>query len=700
MEFTPRVRQLLAILLTQEDVIPVKNLAAKIHVSKRTVQRELDYIHYILRNHDIELCTKTGLGIWIEGEESKKQKLLTQLENQKQNDFTDKTERRKGLMLELLKDQTPKKLYYYANLFSVSEATIGKDLEYVESWFLKYHLTILRKPGYGVILQGSEKDIRIAIREFIAKYMDTPVLIHLYESNEISTPKAIGVKDIKDRYQLLNEDILKQVGICFASIPDERIKRLTQDSYIGLILHVTIAVERVLGGEIIENNPELLEQLKQDEEYNLALLIVHSLEKEFAIDIPDIEIAFICLHIKGSKLQRADKTIRKDDTSQKQQEEYNELIQKMIVVYDEQMAYMLAADDDFVFGLGAHLRPTLVRLQNRMPIENPHLEEIKQTYADVYVRCVKVAKFLENTLGLEIPEPEIGFLAIHFGAAMVRLESEIEKKRIVNLGLVCASGIGISRLMASRLQKFLKTKAKLTTYGKDELTPFVLKQNDFFVSSIDLQEIDADILSVSPLLPEEDLLRIEEKVQQYAVTANHRAENFEFTKQMEKINDLAGRIKEILKNFFCLEVASEVTFQQLLEAAASNITPFKETQSYVIEAILKREEIATQRISELGIMLLHASVHGIYQTGFYVCVPQKNGKFTDSYLQSMDAAVIMLLPENEYKHENSQLLGYLSESLLEDKTFLSEIRAGNEIHIKSHLTRLLKQYFNKYLEIV
>jgi len=34
------------------------------------------------------------------------------LENKDDKDFADKAERRKNLMLELLRDQTPKKIYY------------------------------------------------------------------------------------------------------------------------------------------------------------------------------------------------------------------------------------------------------------------------------------------------------------------------------------------------------------------------------------------------------------------------------------------------------------------------------------------------------------------------------------------------------------------------------------------------------------
>ncbi len=700
MELTPRVRQILSVLITEKDVIPVKNLAQKLNISKRTVQRELDYISYILKKYDINLCAKTGTGIWLEGEEYQKKLLLNHLENQNKMDFADKSERRKNLTLELLKDQTPKKLYYYANLFSVSEATISKDLEHIEPWFLKYSILIIRKQGYGVTLHGSEKNIRLAIREFISKNMDTPTLNQLYKECDISTPKVVGIKDIKNRYQLLDDDILQRVKICFASIPDVRISRLAEESYIGLILHVTIAIERVLAGEIIEPNEELLEKLKQDDDYNLALLIVFSLENEFGIEIPDIEIAFICLHIKGSKLQRASFGQDRDKISPEQKEELNELVQGMIVAYDEQLAYILGADEEFINGLATHLRPALVRLHNHMQIENPHLQEIKESYPDVFNRCIRVGKFLKASTGCEIPETEIGFLALHFGAATVRMESEKMNKRMVNIGVVCASGIGISRLMVSRLNNFLKTRAKLNTYGRTDLNQFVLEKNDFFVSSIELGDLDVEVVQVNPLLPEEDLMRIDEVVSQYETTTKKRENNTDFERQMEKINDLAGRIKEILHNYFCLEINEDIKFQEILEVAAQRITPYKDSQLRIIEEIKKREEIATQVIPELGIALLHARVKGIFQSGFYVCVPKNHDIFTNAYLQSTEAIVIMLIPDDDQKHENSQLLGHLSESFIKDERFLEDVKSGDEMRIKETLSRLMKEYFNKYLDVV
>ena len=44
MDFTPRMQQILLIMLNEDKVISVKNLAERMNLSKRTVQRELEYL--------------------------------------------------------------------------------------------------------------------------------------------------------------------------------------------------------------------------------------------------------------------------------------------------------------------------------------------------------------------------------------------------------------------------------------------------------------------------------------------------------------------------------------------------------------------------------------------------------------------------------------------------------------------------------
>ncbi len=700
MNFTPRLRQILLILLQESQVISVKKLADEIKVSKRTVQRELEYVGSSLNQYHVSLQTKTGIGIWLQGAEEDKKKLHALLAEEDIMDSGDKEDRRKRLILEILRDRTPKKLYYYANIFDVSEATISNDMEAIESWFTRFHLSIIRKQGYGVALEGSEKDYRLAVRKFIDENTDSKLIKSFTEENERNILDILKDKEDANIYSLLNNDTLNRVILCFRSIRDRRLTRLTENSYIGLIFHVTIAVNRILQNEIIEPNEELLEKLIKNDDYNLAVHIASSLEEEFQIDIPDIEIAYILLHIRGSKLQYIEED-EIETNNQRERQELLELMNDMIDAYDAEIAYDLKQDEEFIAGLLAHLQPTFVRLKNRMNISNPLLQQIKETYPLIFDKSRKVGKLITERYGLLVPEEEIGFLAMHFGAASVRLENNKESKRRVDIGIVCASGIGISRLMHSKLKRFLKDRAELVTYGKEDLTPLQLTKMDFLISSIDLDEVDADIIRVSPLLLENDLERIDAKVRVYAKTPKNTTKaDHDFANQLEQVNFTVTQIKYIINEFQCMKVSSQISFDELLVAITERLSSYNDKRLLIQEDIKRREKIASQVIPEYDFALLHSRTKGVVRPVFSVCLTRELEEFKDPFFKKIRAVIIMLIPEDEHLEENTGIMGFLSSKLVEDNEFLSTIFTGDKEAIRAMIARELKRYFNQYLDRV
>lgn len=700
MNFSPRLRKILLVLLQEDQIISVKKLADEIKVSRRTVQRELENIGSNFTNkYKVSLKTKTGIGIWLEGSKEHKSNLYSILQEEDVIDAGDIEDRRKRLLIEILKDRTLKKLYYYANILEVSEATVSNDMEALESWFQQFGLKLIRKQGYGVELEGSEKNYRLAVRKFIDENIDNNMIRSFSFEKERTIPDIFIENEGQNIYNLLKFDILRQVITCVESIRDRRLTRLTENSYIGLILHIAIAISRILQQEIIEPNDELLHRLIKDEDYDLALKIVNSLEEEFQIELPDIEIAYILLHIKGSKLQRIDEMDIENEYQWKKQELLG-FINNMIDTYDEKIAYELKQDQDLIAGLLAHLHPTFIRLKNQMNISNPLLQQIQETYPDIYRKCIKVGELITKCYSFQIPEEEIGFLAMHFGAACVRLENQKESKRKVYIGIVCTSGIGISRLMHIKLKRFLSDKAEIFTYGKEDLTPHELNKIDFLISSIKLDDINADIIQVNPLLKENELERIDAKVRVYAKTPKRMKLENEFANQLKQVDFVVTQIKHILKEFQCMKVSKWIPFDELLVAITERLSPYNDRRLQIQEDIKKRENIASQIIPEYDFALLHCHTKGVTKPNFSVCLTRDLDAFKDPYFQNIHTVIIMLIPEDEHIIENGDIMGHLSGKLIDNNEFLSTIRTGNEDDIRNLISKELKEYFNRYIERV
>ncbi|MDO4338739.1 MAG: BglG family transcription antiterminator [Eubacteriales bacterium] len=696
MEFTPRIKQILMIMLKEDQTMSVQNLAERVGVSKRTVQRELEYMNSSLKGTGIRFMSKTGVGVWLEGSEEEKSALLAEITAGDSFDATNREERRKRLILEILKDKGLKKLFYYSSKFKVSEATISGDLEAVEEWLNRYGLYVVRKPGSGVEIEGSEENYRRAIRSFINENIDTKVLHEAYESEEEGgNYEGIRRSNIG---QILNDDILKRVINCIMGMDDARVMNLTENSYVGLVIHISIAINRILKNEIIETNAQWGRELKEDEEYALAKRIVGELEEEFEIEIPPIEISYICLHIKGAKHEK----IRWDNqkTVAVENREMQQLINEMIDTFDAQNAFLLKQDDEFIQGLLAHLQPTFIRILHDMQITNPVLDTVKKDYPDVFARCIKVAKVMEQRIGKKVPEAEIGFLAVHFGAAMVRLEGRNENIRQVHLGVVCSSGIGISRLMSSKLEKAFKDRVVITTYGKKDITPYIAGRLDFFVSSIPMEPQEAPVIFVNPLLNENDMEQVRRMVYQYErMPEKHKEEN-SFSMQLEEINLVAAQINAVIKYMEFFKVDNYITFEELLIAIGEKLSPYRDRGEMIREDLRKREKVASQIFAEFGFALLHTRTKGVIRPSFTVCMTKDLQAFKDPYFKGIQVVFIMLIPMDDHIRVNSEILGYISSVLVEDYTFMDTVLTGDKKAIQSAVSAHLKKFFNKYLNRV
>lgn len=694
MEMTTRMKQIFQVLLKEESAISVKYVAEQVGVSKRTVQRELEYIDSVLKRYDIRFFSRTGVGVWLDGSKEEKERLLCDISGSDKYDAGNREERRKRLTLEILKEKGLKKMFYYSSQFGVSEATISTDLDAVETWLARYGLTVRRKPGSGISVQGSEESYRRAIRAFINENMDTRVVREAYEETDGVTERFDSVKKSKIG-QILNDDIMRRVMDCLAGMDNARVLTLTENSYMGLVIHLAIAINRILKEEVIEEDDTWKKNVKEDEDYHLAQAIAEELEEEFEIQIPEMEISYICLHLKGAKHEKIEWDNR--DLPDMASRELQKLLNEMIDVFDREKACFIKQDEEFIQGLLAHLQPTMIRLAHGMQIQNPVLEDIKRDYSDIYRRCEKVAEVLGQSVGKKVPEEEIGFLTVHFGAAMVRLEGKREKIRRVHVGVICSSGIGISRLMSSKLEKVFKDRMQIMTYGKNDITPYIAGKTDFFVSSIPMEPLEVPVIFVNPLLNEEDMEKIRQMTYEYERMPRKHKEVDEFTMQLEKINVTAAQINTVIKYMEFFKVDDRITFDELLIAIGEKLSPYSDRLEMICEDLLKREKLGSQVFAEFGFALLHTRTRGVIRPSFTVCMTKDLGPFRDPYFKGITAVFVMLVPVDDNLQINSDILGYITSMLIEEYEFMEIISKGQKEEIRQALSRYLKQYFNKYL---
>ena len=708
MDFTPRTQQILEILLGGKGPVSKQDIADTLGVSKRTVQREFGFLENDIKQYGLRLVNRKGKGIVIAGELQNIEKLRQDIEKNSGVEAAGREERRKHLLFELLRDREPRKLYYYSEMLGVSETTVANDMEVLGEWFSRNNLEVIRRPGYGVVLSGSEADYREAMRRFI--HENGPQRFEKRNAKETRNAEA-AITDIlltaadSGIYSLLNNDILVRVYNILSNMDEPMLHQLAENALTGLAIHIAIAIDRVQKGAVLEAKEKGFEDLASWEGYDLAARILREMEEEFQITIPGVELSYILLHLRGSKIAYSGTAGDKkagDDAVMRQmrgidEEKLLDMIDEMIEIFNPSIAYELKCDEDFVRGLLVHLRPVIVRLFNHMNIFNPILKDIREEYPDVFRRCAKAAKVIEHETHEVVHDEEIGFLAMHFGAAEERILERQKAARRVVIGVICASGFGVARLMLTTLSNHLGDKATFRAYGKDEITKRVIEDTDFFVSTLNLDSLGIDCVRVSPLITASDLTQIEYRIKGYGQVRRRRQET-NFVLQMDEVGVIAGDLSSLIRKYRHYEIAPNVNFRELLRVLSMQVTDSLAAAAKVINSVTERERLNSQIFPEMGFCLLHCRTDAVTETVFVSCYPRGNDKFTDPALKGISAAVMMLMPIDDNRRVHSDVLGRISGAFIKNEAFLHAVQQGTEDEVRTELTHELRLFFTEYVE--
>ena len=158
------------ILLENEEIKTLGEIAERLGVSTKTISRQLPKVEKLFNKYSLQLEKKTGAGLIVRGSSVKKFDLLEVGEKKFRKEYTP-TERQSIIVSTLLSSMEPIKLFALSSLLNVTDSTISNDLDKLEPWFREQSLKLLRKPGLGVSLLGDERDFRRAIVRYIHAHM-------------------------------------------------------------------------------------------------------------------------------------------------------------------------------------------------------------------------------------------------------------------------------------------------------------------------------------------------------------------------------------------------------------------------------------------------------------------------------------------------------------------------------------------------
>ncbi|WP_367946415.1 BglG family transcription antiterminator [Halobacillus salinus] len=480
------LRELIAV----DDPLPGSYLARVNSVTPRTTREDVKTANDWLAGNGAEIVTLMGKGYKLEIKDDPLFREFLKKEHEQNEGVTspvpNSPEDRVGYLLKrLLLSEVYVKLDDLAEEMFISKSTIQNDLKEVKELLARYDISLESRPNYGLKVKGDEVKLRFCLSE------------HLF--NRVKTDAEFSIDSISqsDR-DAVSEIIMRKI--------DRNQITLSDIAMNNLLIHIMIAYQRIRSGNYVRIYQDDLQEIEGQEQYEVAAEIVNEVERTLHVDFPDVEIAYIALHLLGTKLLSQSSEV----TEQVMDEEIMELVHVILHQLEEKLSLDIKEDKELIVALRLHLKPAINRFKYGMNIRNPMLEDIKKNYPLAFEAGVVSGIIIEEHTGIRVDENEVGYLALHFGAAIERLKLEIGPKKCL---IVCASGMGTAKLIQYKLKAYFGQNLEISgTTECYKLNQYDLDQIDFVVSSVPIREVAIPVIEVNAILNEGDLLRIEEAV--------------------------------------------------------------------------------------------------------------------------------------------------------------------------------------------
>jgi len=688
-----RERKIVEILLQANEVITIKQLADQLNVSSRTIHRDLINVEELLATYDLILTRKSGAGLTVSGKTTDFEALKARLRYVKKTDYRPE-ERQAVILLTLLRASEPLKLFNLASELQVTIATVSYDLDHIQKMLDQYQLSLIRRRGYGVEMIGPEKDKRALLSQLMADHLDE---FHFYSllKNDRDWKVADNIGMISDR--LLG--IVKQEKLQIIEREVDKVKailpyELADSAYIGLIVHLALAIERLEQGDTIKFDVAHLQQIQETNEYAIARKMTKNLEKSLQMKIPIDEIGYITMHLMGAKLK-----VNHEYLLEEANIDIAYDAKQLINYVSRELNIDLSDNERLLNDLVAHLKPTMYRLQQHMPIKNPLIDEIVKDYQELFdVIQVGVKEVFPE---LDIPKEEIGYLVLHFGSVLIHSQTDLELRALV----ICPSGIGTAKMLGERLLQKVPEIKEIENRSIFDLDHMSKENYDLIVSTIPLQG-NIDYILASPILSKQDIDQINKvvrrkKVNQSVVRKQKQIDTEpNVVDRLQALQNYSKAMLAILGNFYVGLIDQDGTMSEILALICKELKNKKiiDDKEQVLNDLLAREKLEGLGIPGASIALYHTRSHGVREVSFSVYNLSKpySIKGMDGKSQEIERILLMITPK-DINQQALEILSFISSLLISDEQAMELFETGTETDIHSYISKHLNDFMSERL---
>lgn len=493
-----RIYALIMYLIDEDRYVTMDELAEHVTMSKPTIRLDLERVASFLEDYNVKVVSKRGVGTKLEGSEEAFQGLRQNIVQQ-MKEGEEISERDYNILTYLLQNiNQVVTIGDIAQEFHLSDFVIQQKITTLRPMLESFKVSLQAIQGKGILVQGDETHIR----KLYAR-----VLFHDSENYKgYSEPEK------------LRSNIFNMLNINPDPIFDAmRLSELefgynfTDESFQSMAIHIAIALKRVYDGVGVE------EMVIEDTEidpvaYQSAENLYRRIEQSYNVRFDDAEVYYIYLHLISTR-------ISKDENISVDLENVNETVLNIAnkIKYLVEDIKKVSVKDEYLNNLILHLRPTINRLEYNMELRNPLLQKIKKEYPESFGIAWMCNPIFVRTLGKELQEDEVAYLALH-------IEAMVEStKSMVRAMIVCSSGIGISQLLRTQIETKFRN---LEILDIDSVMDFkrnnAYRKTDFIISTFPI-DTEKPVILVNAILSNKDIEKIDDFISDVGVTFSNEA---------------------------------------------------------------------------------------------------------------------------------------------------------------------------------
>lgn len=401
-----RCIQILKLLLKNKECMTGDNLAVAIGVSSRTIRNDMKDLNRALEDHGASVVSEIGQGYYLKIEDQ--EKFLTfqneMEEHKREKDFkniipSEPEDRVKYIISKLLLSTLngrKEKIEFFdleEELF-ISTSTLKKDFRNIDKVLKSYDLktSITKKDGVKIV--GDEAKIRYCISEYI-----------------FNSKGYFGIEENQFYQSIFKEQEIEKLREILLDVISVYNLRLTDLAFKNVLIHSLIMLKRFARQKSVTYEENDIKAFEKKVEFECAQEIIKRIQKEFEVDLGN-EVYYLTQHLISSQRFLID--------DPKEDYEYKNEIEKILIKIKEETNIDLSDDKQLINGLAMHLSAALQRMRFDMNIRNEFLDSIKNMYPLAFELAVIAGEIIEENFQFRTQENEIGFLAMHFGAALER----------------------------------------------------------------------------------------------------------------------------------------------------------------------------------------------------------------------------------------------------------------------------------------